>query len=114
MPKHSKTYYNKYTKQNMSTKCVILFDECKFKGNWIEVCEEIAHIQKETDLEKVRSLYIPKKFDDKVYLHTQPNWKGKSDVFTKSEKCLSKDSFSFLLGKNFSVFKRLKVNSVNK
>lgn len=64
--------------KEMSLKCIVGFDECIWKGNYHEVCEEIKSISKETKLKDVKSLYIPPGFSDlPVYLHTEENFKGK-------------------------------------
>ena len=59
----------------MNSECVVLFSECNFKGDHIEVCENNPDLT--DDMDTVKSLYIPKNFDKKVHLHTETDYKGK-------------------------------------
>jgi len=55
----------------MSNTCVILYSECEFKGEHIEVCEDIKNIQEEAGLDVVKAIEIPAGFEKlPVYLHT--------------------------------------------
>jgi len=70
----------------LSKHCVVLFSECGFRGEHIEVCDDVANIKEEKDFENPRALYIPDGFTHlPVYLHTEVNFQGKESKFDESE-----------------------------
>ncbi|KAM3144347.1 hypothetical protein pb186bvf_003511 [Paramecium bursaria] len=64
--------------------CIIIYSQCQFKGDQMEVCQSLNEIEKFQH--DIMSIYIPKGLGLTVY--DSENFEGKSHKYTTSQNCL--------------------------
>ena len=55
------TYFNEHTGKDMNLECIVLFSDCDFKGDHIEICEDNRDLT--IDFPRTRSIFIPENYD---------------------------------------------------
>ena len=66
--------------------CILLFDKCDFKGNWIQLCEGQSNLYKVNFKKRIASMKLAK--DLSVSFFSEINHMGNFRQFTKNNKCV--------------------------
>ena len=66
--------------------CAYLYSECDYKGNAIEVCNDMPDIPSSF---KVKSVIVPK--GSTIYLYDLKNYGGATENYSQNTPCIKRD-----------------------
>ena len=71
----------------MNMDCFVLFSQCDFKGDYIEICEDNRDLR--PDFPTTRSIYIPDGFRKlPVILYSEVDYVEEIEQFLLSDRCI--------------------------
>lgn len=89
--------------------CLRIFSECEFQGAHADICEDAPNLKDQGWDYTIKSVQIPKDYDQSVTLYTEVDYKQKKAVLTKSKKCLNTSDFSFI---QINGARKININSI--